>query len=87
LFDYAEVNLVDANSQQYVATGLWQFAGATTNYTADGWITRVVDIPSPNTMSSTNVEVEFLIETDPYNNPLPGWFLDNVEVLPYGNPY
>jgi hypothetical protein len=85
-FDNGQVNLVDANTLQPVTTNLWQVMGATTNYTANGWVNRVVDIPSPNTLSSTNVMIEFIINTDPFNPALPGWFIDDVEVLPYGYP-
>jgi hypothetical protein len=85
-FDYGQVNLVDADTLQTVATGLWQVSGTSTNYTSDGWVERMVDIPSPNTMTSTNVMIEFLMNTDPFNPTYPGWFIDDVEVLPYGNP-
>jgi hypothetical protein len=87
LFDYGQVNLVDATTLQPVASDLWQVSDTTTNYTPSGWVQRVIDIPAPNLMSSTNVEIEFMMNTDPYNPAHPGWFLDNVEVLPYGNPY
>jgi hypothetical protein len=30
--------------------------------------------------------IEFLMNTDPFNPTYPGWFIDDVEVLPYGNP-
>jgi hypothetical protein len=85
-FEYGQVNLVDADTLQAVASGLWQVSDTTTNYTADGWVERVVDIPSPNTMSSTNVMIEFMMYTDPYSPTAPGWFLDDVAVLPYGYP-
>jgi hypothetical protein len=85
-FDYGQVNLVDADTLTPVATGLWTVSDTTTNYTAEGWIERVVDIPSPNTMSSTNVMIEFMMNTDPFNPTYPGWFIDDVKVLPYGYP-
>ena len=86
-YEYGQVNLVDATTLQPVATALWQVSGSSTNYTSDGWVQRVVEIPSPITMSATNVMIEFMMNSDPFSQTQAGWFLGGLQVLPYGNTY
>jgi hypothetical protein len=48
--------------------------------TNGGWTEWYVDLP--NAAYGTNVVIEFQLETDPFD-PRPGWYIDDVEILPY----